>query len=270
MGKQNILNFFNENALRVRVEILQVLVEDIISIETDFIKIKDKLYDIGQFLYKDSLVMLDNGIGVMREDGTASRLNVHALTKFAMDNFGWGGKHIIEVENGRKIKGSKAAPAASIFELFRWSEAVFRIRHGPNAQSKLIIGDFVKSEIQRALGRKHALSLSARISKKRLISGIEPEIKDDPKKIKDPKKPKKMKDPKKPKKIKDPKKPKKMKDSTKKMKDSTKKMKFEKVEITKEDEVLFFTIDNELSMELDEPLDEPLEPVSRWNHCCLN
>ncbi len=198
IGKQNILDFFNENALRVRVEILEVLVTDVMAIETDFIKIKDELYDIGKFFYKDVLLMLDNGVGVMRKDGTASRFNVHALNKFAMENFGWGGKNIVDVYNSklneeskttpRKTTGSKAAPAASIFELFRWSEAVFRIKHGPLAQSKIVIGDFVKAEIERAYKRKHALSLSARILKRRIISGVEEEetkkVEKQPKKVK--------------------------------------------------------------------------------------
>ncbi len=191
------MDFFNENALRVRVEILEVLVTDVMAIETDFIKIKDELYDIGKFFYKDVLLMLDNGVGVMRKDGTASRFNVHALNKFAMENFGWGGKNIVDVYNSklseeskttpRKTTGSKAAPAASIFELFRWSEAVFRIKHGPLAPSKIVIGDFVKAEIERAYKRKHALSLSARILKRRIISGVEEEktkVEKQPKKIK--------------------------------------------------------------------------------------
>ncbi len=135
------------------------------EVETQYqdIKIKDKLGEIGHFFYKNILVMLDNGIGVMRPDDGASRLNVHALNKFAIDNFGWKGK----------IVAANAAPAGCIFELFRWSEAIFRIRNGDNAQNKLIISDLVQNQIEKGLRRQHALSINQRILKRRLISGFQ-------------------------------------------------------------------------------------------------
>lgn len=173
MAKQNILDFFNESGLRVRLEILEILVSDIIEVEikNPDIQIKEKLGDIGHFFYKDVLVMLDNGIGVMREDGSASRLNVHALSKFAIDNFGWKGK--TDTTNANAIQ-TKAAPAGCIFELFRWNEAIFRIRNGPDWQNKIIISDFVQNEITKALNRKNAVPITRRILKRRTISGFQP------------------------------------------------------------------------------------------------
>ncbi len=188
LGKQSILDFCNENGLRVRLEVLEAIVLAVLTLETERpdIKVKDHLGSIGHFFYENVLVLLDNGIGVLRPDGNASRLNVHVLNQVAMKNFGWGGRNIEkknseitkeETTNTRKTTGSKAAPAACIFELFKWSEAVFRIRHGQNAAQKMMIDPFVRDEINKALNRKHAMSLIARVCKLQPVCEETPEQK---------------------------------------------------------------------------------------------
>lgn len=174
LGKQEVLNFFNETGLCVCRDILEVLVSEIMMIELkncpDF-RVKDHLGKISHCFYNGMLVFLDNGIGVKRPDGRASKLNVRALVQYAISNFGWSSS--IQSDGQTKKNGSKAAPGAApavtIFQLFRWSEAAFRIKHGIESESKIIISTFVNSAIQKALGRKHALTINERVTKKQFV-----------------------------------------------------------------------------------------------------
>ena len=169
LGKQQVLDFFNETGLCVCRDILQVLVRDVITIESkkgpDF-SVKNHLGSINHSFNGEMFVFLCNGIGIKRSDGRASKLNISVLVQYAISNFGWGNKILNTEENA---DASKAAPALTIFQLFRWSEAVFRIRHGIESESKIVISAAVKSGMEKALGRKHALIINEHTSKRRFV-----------------------------------------------------------------------------------------------------
>lgn len=180
LGPRNVTNFFCEPSLRVRQEILETVLKQVLQVQRETNKrIKDCLLKIGQRFYRNLLVMLDNGIGVVRTDrDKASRLNISALLNFAMDNYEWKfiDHHIIDEKSGKRklqrTKGSKAAPSSSMFELFRWSEACFRLKHGNNTQETYKIGKIVAEQISIAQNRVHAIKISHRTDRRREFKGI--------------------------------------------------------------------------------------------------
>ncbi len=183
-GRQRLLDFFDENTMKIRKEILQVVVEQIFDIEGNGPdkKILACLPKPG-FRFGGNLIVLDNGIGVVRVDQkhqceAANKLNVHCLHDLGVANFGWGAKNVLDWFDvarksglqppplsviGSKTIGAKAMPALSIHWLFRWSLAILHFQWkkeleiNPLARQKeFVITPLVHEHIKRALARPYA------------------------------------------------------------------------------------------------------------------
>ncbi len=184
-GKQRLLDFFDENCMKVRSEIVNPIVEQLFNIEenNDERKILSRLPDTGH-RFAHNLILTENGIGVIRFDSkrqceAVNRLNVHCLHSLGLANFGWGGEKVVDWYQLAKEKnlpppplsaiasktmGVKATPALSINWFFRWSLAMFECN---TTQKEFNITPFVRDHIKRALSRPHSKPLCDGLTRKR-------------------------------------------------------------------------------------------------------
>lgn len=193
INPSKVIAFFGENVMKVRSEILERVVEQVFEIEgnDDTRRVFNHLPQVGTKIHQD-LILLQQGIGVVRMDKATNQEKVNILNGQMCDtlgriNFDWPGKRVINPEevaqaenaffNGEpvfksklnKTVGTKDIPVVTLYQLFRWSFAAWRIKqagnHEPEASNfiPLKVDALVLKNIQKAQSRPYAAPLQRRL-----------------------------------------------------------------------------------------------------------
>jgi hypothetical protein len=142
-----LVDFFGENVLKVRLEILKHVVEQVYEIEGNSpnLKVSSMLPPYGT-LINNNILLLPSGLGLIRGKNHVSKLSSQLLFHLASRNFGWSGKKMMDPfemadkantifqqkmfsAKSWKTIGTKDVPVLTLIELFRWSFAVYVIKH---------------------------------------------------------------------------------------------------------------------------------------------
>jgi len=174
-GLDAVHNCLNKYALKVRLGILMPLVHQIFEIEGNNEQriIFNRLPELGTFFCNNQLVILDNGIGAVKDETCAHKLTTHVSDLFGATNFGWEKRGICPYElakqtglpspeHPQKADNVKPSPAFAMAPLFKAAYAVHCWKYGPSADLKLKMCEFVQLAVCTAKEHQHAIPIHIR------------------------------------------------------------------------------------------------------------
>ncbi len=197
IDKRKVLDFFGENVMKIRSEILRKVVEQVYEVEGngDERKVLQHL-PLPITKIHESLILLQQSVGVLRIDPVTKKQKVNPLNSqccyvLGKLNFDWPGENVVDpmdiaksanaLRGGGslfkvkqpKTTGAKDLPIITLYQLFRWSFSVYIINQIVNNKKQfdthsfldipLHLDDFILLRIHEAQSRAYASNLEHRI-----------------------------------------------------------------------------------------------------------